>query len=103
MYSSHNPHRAQKCGTTFPLHFCLSLKPPKGSSLHGDDCQREAEEREIPKTLTFVSVPKQDRKSLNIMFASGMDSLERILSGNDKVICSAQIDRELALPACHSD
>lgn len=103
MYSSHNPHRAQKCGTTFPLHFCLSLKPSKGSSLHGDDCQREAEEREIPKTLTFVSVPKQDRKSLNIMFASGMDSLERILSGNDKVICSAQIDRELALPACHSD
>lgn len=37
------------------------------------------------------------------MFASGMDSLERIVSGNDKVICSAQVDRELALPTCHGD
>lgn len=44
-------------------------------------------------SLTFGFTPKQDRKSLNIMFSSGMGSLERSQSGNDKITCSAQIDR----------
>lgn len=52
----------------------------------------QEKEREIPSTLTFVFIPEQDRKSLDIMFSSEMDSLEWIPSGNDKIICSAQIN-----------
>ena len=45
----------------------------------------QEKEAEIPNTLTFVFIPKQGRKSLS---STGMDSLERIQSGNDDLFCS---------------